>query len=139
MTTDKKLKIFIVDNSLFYLNLYEHNLKELGHTNITTFINGADCIKALSEKPNIIFLNSNIDNSQSSEILRKIKLYNPGIFVVMVIDPEAIKTTINTSNVGISDYIIKGQDEIARANTILLKLEKIINSPVKKLVRMFVV
>ncbi|MBA3680909.1 MAG: response regulator [Bacteroidetes bacterium] len=123
MKINKKLKIFIVDNSLFYLNLYEQNLKNIGHTDISTFVNGTDCIKALSEKPDIVFLDSNINNSQGSDLLKRIKLFNPGIFVVMVIDPEGIRTTINSTNVGIADYIIKGQDEIEKANLILLKLE----------------
>ncbi len=138
MKTEKKINIFIVDNSLFYLNLYEQSLRDLGHTNISTFMSGAECIAALAEKPNVIFLDSNLNNAQSSEVLRRIKLFNPGIFVIMLIDPAGIRTNINTSNFGISDYIIKGQDEIAKANSIILKINKIINAPsIKKMMNVF--
>ena len=138
MKTIRKMNIFIVDNNLFYLNLYEQSLKKIGQSNITTFMNGNDCINALSEKPDIVFLDSNVDNSQSSEILRQIKLFNPGIFVVMVIDPDGIRTTINTSNFGISDYIIKGQDEILKAHSIILRLEKAVNAPkIQEMVKLF--
>jgi len=137
MKTNRKLSIFIVDSNLFYLNLYEQSLKNSGYNNISTFINGNDCVNALTEKPNIIFLDSNLENNQSSEILRSIKMADPRIYVVMIIDPGTIKTTINTSNFGISDYIIKGEDELLKVYNIVLKLDCIINTPkIKKVVKM---
>ena len=138
MKTPRKIKIFVVDTNLLYLSLYELSLKKLGHNDIFTFANSKECIKAIpSEKPDIIFLNSDLEDRKSSEVLREIKSLDPGIYIVMVIDETKVKTDINTSNYGISNYIIKGQDEILKANEMILKLEQKKNSPRKRLVRLF--
>lgn len=138
MKNPRKIKIFVVDTNLLYLSLYELSLKKLGHSDILTFANGRDCINAIpSEKPDIIFLNSDLEDRKSSDVLREIKSIDPGIYIVMVIDEAKVKTDINTSNYGISNYIIKGQDEILKANEMVLKLEQKKNSPRKRLVRLF--
>lgn len=135
-----KLKIFVVDTNLLYLSLYELGLKKIGHSNIFTFTNGNDCLKVMSsEKPDIIFLNSDLKDMQSSDALRQIKILNPSVYIVMIIDESTVKTDINTINYGISNYIIKGKDEILEANEMILKLERIKNRPIKKLIRLFAI
>lgn len=138
MKASSKIKIFVVDTNLLYLSLYELSLKKLGHSNIRTFANGKDCIEAIpSEKPDIIFLNSDLEDKRSSDLLREIKSLNPSVYIVMIIDESKVKTDINTSNYGISNYIIKGNDEILEANEMILKLERIKNTSIKKLARLF--
>ena len=132
METNKKIKIFLVDNNLIYLNLYQESLKRLGYTDSEIFLSGTGCLNAISKQPDVIFLDNTIDNANASEVLKKIKLLNPKIYVVMVIDPEEIRMSINTSDFGIFDYIIKGNDEIEKAESILLRIEKMVSQQLKK-------
>lgn len=125
MKTIIDIKIFLVNSNLFYLNIYEQSFKKLGYKDVTIFLNGADCINELTQKPDIIFMDNIINDMNGSELLKEIKSLNPNIYVVLGIDPEEIKTAINTLNYGVFDYIIKGEDELFKAESILVRISKL--------------
>lgn len=125
MKTTTDIKIFLVNSNLFYLNIYEQSFKKLGYNNVTIFLNGTDCINELAQKPDIIFMDDTMIDMNGSELLKQIKLLNPNIYVVLGIDAQEIKTAINTLNYGVFDYIIKGEDEMVKAENILLRISKL--------------
>ncbi|MBL7911960.1 MAG: response regulator [Bacteroidia bacterium] len=125
MKTTTDIKIFLVNSNLFYLNIYEQSFKKLGYNNVTIFLNGTDCINELVQKPDIIFMDDTLIDMSGSELLKQVKSLNPNIYVVLGIDPVEIKTAVNTLNYGVFDYIIKGEDEMAKAEGILLRISKL--------------
>lgn len=125
MKTTTDIKIFLVNSNLFYLNIYEQSFKKLGYNDITIFLNGTDCINELVQKPDIIFMDDAMIDMSGSELLKQVKSVNPNIYVVLGIDPVEIKTAVNTLNYGVFDYIIKGEDEMAKAEGILLRISKL--------------
>lgn len=125
MKTTTDIKIFLVNSNLFYLNIYEQSFKKLGYNDVTIFLNGTDCINELVQKPDIIFMDDTMIDMSGSELLKQVKSLNPNIYVVLGIDPVEIKTAVNTLNYGVFDYIIKGEDEIAKAEGILLRISKL--------------
>lgn len=95
MEEQNKLKFFIVDDDVFCANLYTQHLKNNNYEDITYFSNGIDCLNNLTQQPDIIFLDHNMDDLTGFEVLKKIKRYDPNIYVIMVSGQENIGTAVD--------------------------------------------
>jgi DNA-binding NtrC family response regulator len=122
MENQNQFKFFIVDDDIFCANLYEQHLTNMNYTDITYFDNGNDCLSNLDLNPDIIFLDHNMDDITGFEVLKKIKRYNPNIYVVMISAQENIKTAVDALKYGAFDYIIKDADVCEKINPILEKI-----------------
>jgi DNA-binding NtrC family response regulator len=100
-------KVFVVDDDRFHLQLMEQMLKSNGIEDVHLFENGMNCLSNIHQNPGIVFLDQQMDVYSGYETLRKIKRYNPNIFVVMVSGQEEIQTAINTLKHGAFDYLLK--------------------------------
>lgn len=116
------MKIFVVDDDEFCLNLYEQQLNNLGYSNVYTFNNGHDCITALKEKPEIIFLDYGMDNMDGVEVLKKIKCTDSNIYVVFLSGQEDASVIVNSLKYGAFEYITKSSNNM---NSIKMVIEKI--------------
>lgn len=124
------VKIFLVDDDVFHLNIMSQILENAGYKEIQLFENGVECLNKIHENPEIIFLDYNMDIYTGFEVLRKIKRYNPNIFVVMVSAQDEIKTAVNALKHGAFDYLEKN-DQLNE--NVLITLDKI--SAVKELLK----
>ena len=125
MKTKDKLKIYVVDDEVIYLNLFEQLLLNEGYKDITTFENGDDCINNLQHNPDVIFLDYNMDNLSGYDVLKKIKRFDPNIYVVIISGQEDIKPAVNTLKHGAFDYIQKGDDVELKIPEVLSKVFKV--------------
>ncbi len=123
----KEYKIFIVDDEILYLNILEQYIRNAGNENISTFSNGTECLNHLHKKPDIIFLDHNMDTFSGYEVLKKIKRVNPDVFVVMVSGQEKIKLAVDTLKHGAFDYIVKGDDVENKINDIFHRIVAVKN------------
>lgn len=121
----KDIKIFLVDDDLFSLNIYRQGLENLGYENISLFLNGSTCLNSLHSKPDIIFLDYNMHGLTGFEVLKKIKRYDSNVFVNIVSAQENMKVAVDALKYGAFDYIIKGDDEIEKMNNVILRIEQI--------------
>jgi DNA-binding NtrC family response regulator len=119
----KKYKIFIVDDDLFCLNMYDQHIKNLGYEDITLFQNGTDCLNNLIEYPNIIFLDHNMDMLSGFEVLKKIKRFDPNVNVVMVSGQDDLQIALNALKYGAFDYIAKGDQENEKIESVIKRIE----------------
>lgn len=143
-TFETELKIFLVDDDPFCLNLYEQHLRNLGYQQLTTFENGATCLNALTQKPDIIFLDHSMDILTGVEVLKKIKRFNPDIYVVFISGQENVETAVSSLKYGAFDYIVKGENETRRMEETIKRiinvqrlLKKAAKSPLKKMISIF--
>ena len=120
-----QFKIFLVDDDHFCLNLYEQHLFNIGCTDVTRFDNGTDCLNSLTQNPEIIFLDHNMDVLSGFELLKKVKRFNPNIFVVMVSGQENMKTAIDALKYGAFDYILKNDHEAEKMEDVLRRITEI--------------
>jgi DNA-binding NtrC family response regulator len=123
METLQSFKIFLVDDDVFSLSLYEQQVRNIGYQNVTTFDNGTACLNSLTQQPDVIFLDHGMDILNGLEVLKKIKRFNPNIFVVFVSGQEDIETAVNSLKYGAFDYIVKGQNEIRRISAVMEKIQ----------------
>lgn len=134
MALSTDTKIFLVDDDIFCLNLYQQFLAKLGFTNVVCFGNGDDCLKSLSKKPDIIFLDYYMEGLNGLEVLREIKRSNPDIVVVFISGQEDVEVAVDALTHGAFDYIVKSKinpeqlqqtlDKIAKTVKIAPKAEK---------------
>lgn len=107
MKSESQLKIFIVDDDYFCATVYEQYLKNHNYFEVLYFENGEKCLDHLHLKPDIIFLDHNMDDLNGFEVLKKIKRYDPNIYVVMVSGQDNISTAVEALKYGAFDYLTK--------------------------------
>jgi DNA-binding NtrC family response regulator len=118
-------KIFIVDDDIFCREMYAHHIKNLGYTDIVSFDNGQDCINHLTEEPDIILLDHRMEPLDGIELLKKIKRFNPDIYIVLISGQEDMQVAINALKYGAFDYIIKGGNDVEMITAILKKIANV--------------
>lgn len=121
----KNFKVSIVDDDEICLHLYKQMLESIQVTNITTFSTSTSFLNSLTSQPDIVFLDYQIDNLTGLEILKKIKRFNPEIFVILISGQEAISVAVTALKFGAFDYIIKNQFGTAELEILLNKIERL--------------
>ena len=138
ITTNEKIKIFLVDDDVLFLKSLEIDFLQHADFMIKTFATGELCIANLSQNPEIIILDYHLDGIDKSamngiETLDKIKAYNPEIAVVMLSSQDKIEVAINCMHHLAFDYVIKSETAFTRLQKIITtifkykKMENIIN------------
>lgn len=122
MEPTQRFRIFLVDDDVFSLNLTEQHIRNLGYNDVNTFESGTACLNSLDQKPDIIFLDHNMDTLTGFEVLKKIKRSNPNIYVVMLSAQENMKTAIDSLKFGAFDYIIKGDKQEEKIADVLKRI-----------------
>jgi DNA-binding NtrC family response regulator len=122
---ENQFKFFIVDDDIFCANVYQQYLKNMNYNDITYFSNGNDCLINLNQNPDIIFLDHNMEDITGFEVLKKIKRYNPNIYVVMVSGQENIKTAVDALKYGAFDYVIKDNNVCDKMGLVIDKIIKV--------------
>ena len=122
---ENQFKFFIVDDDIFCANVYQQYLKNMNYSDITYYSNGNDCLINLNQSPDIIFLDHNMEDITGFEVLKKIKRYNPNIYVVMVSGQENIKTAVDALKYGAFDYVLKDNNVCDKMTQVIDKIIKV--------------
>ncbi len=122
---ENQFKFFIVDYDIFCANVYQQYLKNMNYSDITYYSNGNDCLINLNQSPDIIFLDHNMEDITGFEVLKKIKRYNPNIYVVMISGQENIKTAVDALKYGAFDYVIKDNNVCDKMTQVIDKIIKV--------------
>lgn len=131
METQHQFKFFIVDDDFFCANVYEQYLTTMNFKDITYYSNGSECLNNLHLNPDIIFLDHNMEDISGFEVLKKIKKYNPNIYVIMISGQENMKIAIEALKLGAFDYLTKGKDVCEKIDFIINKIIKVKEELVK--------
>ena len=127
MENQNQFKFFIVDDDVFCANVYEQYLINMNYKDITYFNNGSDCLKNLDQIPDIILLDHNMDGITGFEVLKKIKRFNPNIYVIMISSQASIKTAVDALKYGAFDYLVKDEtvgDKLAVNISKIIKVQE---------------
>lgn len=118
-------KIFVVDDDLFHLEIMQQILIDKGAENIQCFQSGVECLNQIHNNPDVVYLDHQMDEYTGFETLRKIKRYNPNIFVVMVSAQEEIQTAVETLKHGAFDYIKKDEKLEENVKSVLARIDEV--------------
>ena len=121
----KPQKIFLVDDDPFCRQLMEHAIRDLGFGNIQAFDNGAACLDALIEEPDIVFLDQMMGSVSGTDALKAIKRFNPDIYVVLVSGQQQVQVAVDSLKYGAFDYVVKDEQLTSRLATVLAKVKQV--------------
>jgi serine phosphatase RsbU (regulator of sigma subunit) len=131
MNTEKQMDIFIVDdNKVFSLALKGaiENAFENKIIKIYTFETGEKCMNAFDMTvPELVILDFNLNSLLSCaddglKVLDKIKFRSPNTDVIMLTSNDHIDIALRSFQNGVSDYIIKTEDQFKKINESLYKI-----------------
>ena len=120
-------KVFIVDDDNFNLSWYTKHVSDLGNYVVSSFDNGHDLLNALIDKPQIIFLDHNLGSMTGIELLKRIKRFDPNVFVIFISGQDDMQTALNALKFGAFDYIIKGSGDLERITSVLKRVDDVQN------------
>ena len=117
--SDKKTKIFLVDDDAMYLKLLEIEFLQHGDFEMEIFSTGENCIAGLDHHPDVIILDYHLDGIEKDamngiETLDKIKEYNADIPVIMLSSQDRIDVAVECMLHKASDYVVKSETAFVR-------------------------
>lgn len=78
-------KVFLLSGDAFYAKFYSIFLQHMGYENTSSFYSSKECLNQLSEKPDVIFLDTN-DIRSNDNIVDSIRRVNQSVPIVMIAD-----------------------------------------------------
>lgn len=123
MTLYPHMKIFIVDDDIFCLTLYEQFLRNLGYTELTSFNAGDECLNQIKEQPALVFIDYNMEGMNGIEVLKKIKAFNSHIMVYLISGQENRQVATEALQHGALDYVVKSSLSPEKMATIMQRVE----------------
>lgn len=119
------LRIFIVDDDIFCLTLYNQFLKNLGYSNVTSFTGGSECLDHLDTGPELIFLDYNMEGMNGIEVLKRIRETNPNIAVYIITGKEDPRVAAESVKQGAVDYVVKSSLSPDKMKVIMERVEEL--------------
>ncbi len=103
--------LFVVDNDIPHREMMVGWLKDQGYK-VKVFDNGELCLNSLDENPGAICLDINTPGLSGLEILKRLRLANRDIPVIVVTKNEALDSAVEAMKIGAFDYMVKPVDKI---------------------------
>jgi polysaccharide export outer membrane protein len=123
--SNKLFKVFLVDDDPFCRQLMEQVIRGLDFQDIHSFDNGAACLDALIDEPDIIFLDQMMGSVSGTDALKAIKRFNPDIYVVLVSGQQQVQVAVDSLKYGAFDYVVKDEQLIDRIAAVLAKIGQV--------------
>lgn len=109
----EQIKVFIVDDDIFFQNLVMFELQKAGYQNIQTFNNGTNFLDNLYQKPDVVILDYNMPDYNGLQVLKEVMSINPDVNVILVSAQNQIEVAVDTMRFGAIDYIVKNSAGIS--------------------------
>jgi DNA-binding NtrC family response regulator len=122
---DNQFKFFVIDDDPFHYLKFEQQLKNLGFVDVTIFDNGQTAVNQLTLGPDIILLDYEMTPINGIEVLKKIKRFNPDIYVILISAQEQMQVAINALKYGAFDYIIKGDNDTKKLIDVIHRINEV--------------
>lgn len=106
------IKIFIVEDDIFYSKLIRNTLEKEDHYDVTVFSNGQELLDNLYQKPDVITIDHNLPDMSGIEILEKVRNYDPEITPIYMSGQDEIQVVLQVYRLGAKDYIMKEENAV---------------------------
>ncbi len=116
MDSNDVLKVFIVDDDVFFGKLIQRQLEILENINITFFDNALDFLDALTDKPDIVVLDYKIPVRNGIQLMEAVKKKHPETKVIILSGQDSLNVVVEAYDQGADRYLIK-------ADTALVELK----------------
>jgi DNA-binding NtrC family response regulator len=107
MQRTKNPLIFIVQENVIYKELIVGYLQQKKYTNLKTFKTADECLKSVSQKPDIIVLDYSFQGITGLELMKRVKAEYPEIDFVFLSGQNDVEVAVNIMKMGAADYVVK--------------------------------
>ncbi|WP_073119361.1 sigma-54-dependent transcriptional regulator [Reichenbachiella agariperforans] len=107
---DKPMKVFVVEDDVWYSKLLVHTLSLNPDHEVTPFTDGKSLLDQLKQKPDLITLDFRLPDYSGTELFDKIKAFDPNIEIVIISEQQDIETAVSLLKRGAYDYLTKSED-----------------------------
>ena len=104
------MRIFVVEDDPLYGKIISHHLSLNPDNDVVWLKSGQECLRRLSELPDLITLDYSLPDISGLEVLKKIKQDKAETKVIIISGQENIGTAISLLREGAYDYIVKGDE-----------------------------
>ena len=116
---DEKTRLYLVDDDAVFLKDLEIEFREAGNFDISTFATGELCIKQLTNRPDIVILDYQLngidrDAMHGIDTLDRIKEFDASIPVIMLSGQDSIDVAVNCMHHKAYDYVVKSETAFLR-------------------------
>jgi len=127
MRPTKPLKIFILEDDLWYGTMLEHYLSLNPDYQVSRFETEKAFFQQLHEQPDVVTLDYALaeGDADGSKVLKEIKERYPETEVIIISGQDQITTAVELLKSGAFDYIVKDEDTKDRLWNVLLHLQEI--------------
>ncbi len=110
MKNQKSIKIFIVEDDLWYSSMLEYYLSLNPDYVIQKFDSAKAALAKMHEKPDVVTLDYSMPDMTGDQILTQIKESSPESKVIVISGQEDVKIALDLLKKGAYDYIVKDED-----------------------------
>jgi DNA-binding NtrC family response regulator len=125
MSGNFPFKIFLVDEDLFSLAMYEQHFRNMDCRDVQLFDSIACCVHKFDEKPQVIFLDYRLNPEKGLKILATIKKLIPEAYIVFISGPSGIIELLFSLREGAFEYILKDSNYPVYIEATLKKIVQI--------------
>lgn len=119
------LKVFLVDEDMFSLAIYEQHFRNMKCSNFTSFNSIAQCVSRFDEKPQVIFLDYRTNPEKGLKIVSAVKKTIPDAYIVFITGPSGTLDCLLSLQQGAFEYIIKDRGYPAHLESVLQRISKL--------------
>ncbi len=116
------LKIFVVEDDLFYGELLKRHLSLNPDNEVFLFKDGKTCLENMHLNPDVISLDYGLPDISGFDVMKKVKRDYPELPVIIVSGQEDVKTALDLLKAGAYDYFIKDKDTKDRLWNVINKI-----------------
>ena len=125
MKDQKTLKVFILEDDVWYGSMLQHYLSLNPDYEVKRFENSKDFFARLHEEPHVVTLDYSLPDMDGAEVLKRIRSQNPNTQVIIISGQEDVATAIDLLKNGAFDYLVKDEETKDRLWNSLLHLQEI--------------
>ena len=127
MLYNKNPLIYIVEDNQVYNKLIVSFLKTNKYTNVESFTNGEEAIKAMERQPDIVIQDYLLEGMNGIEVLKRSKKIAPNVEFLFLSGQDNIDIAINSMKYGAYDYIVKDQMALKKMVSKIQKIQSVSN------------
>lgn len=125
MKGNNSLKIFVLEDDVWYGSMLQHYLSLNPDFHVTRFDNSQAFFAKLHEQPDVVTLDYSMPDMDGETVMKKIKEVHPDIQVIMISGQEDVGTAVSLLKNGAFDYIVKDDDTKDRIWHSLMRLQEL--------------